>query len=230
MVVLVALVALLDRVANAVAEGRIADEVAAAAAENGAYSDQRPEVSIHGWPFATQAWSGEFEQIDITLKDVGAEGLVLPSLEMAAHDVEADWRELSSGGDAVAGTLDVTGSISVASIEALLSERTGFDLSIDEDGNATVTTSEELAGVTIDLQATGAVELGADELRFTPDAVESLTSGLPGELQPLLDAFASELTSTVALPELPYGIQLVELAFEGDEVVVSGSAEDVVLT
>lgn len=230
LVVLVALVALLDRVANAVAEGRIADEVAATAAANGAYSDQRPEVAVHGWPFATQAWSGEFEQIDITLKDVGAEGLVFPSLEMAARDVEADWRELSSGGDAVAGTLDVSGSISVASIEALLAERTGFDLDIDEDGNATVTTTEELGGFSVDLQATGKVEIGEDELRFTPDAVESLTSGLPGELQPLVDAFASELTSTVALPELPYGIRLAEIAFDGGEVVISGSAEDVVLT
>lgn len=230
LVVLAALVALGDRVANAVAERRIATEVAATAADNGAYSDQRPEVTIHGWPFLTQAWSGEFEQIDITLKDVGAEGLVFPSLEMAAHSVEADWRELSDGGDAIAGTLDVSGSISVDSIEALLAEQTGYDLSIDEDGNATVTTTEELGGVSVDLQASGKIAVGDGELSFTPDAVESLTSGLPASVQPLIDSFASELTSTVTLPELPYGIQLVELAFEGDRVVISGSAEDVVLT
>jgi hypothetical protein len=230
LVVVAALAALGDRVANAVAEGRIADEVAATAAENGAYSDQRPEVTIHGWPFATQAWSGEFEQIDISLKDVGAEGLVFPSLEMAAREVEADWRELRDGGDAVAGVLEVDGSIAVASIEELLAEQTGFDLDIDDDGNATLTTTEELGGVSVDLQATGKVEISEDELRFTPDAVESLTTGLPVELQPLVDAFASQLTSAVALPELPYGIELIELAFDGDEVVISGTAEDVVLT
>ncbi|SDD85356.1 LmeA family phospholipid-binding protein [Glycomyces harbinensis] len=230
LVIVVALAALGDRVANALAEGRIADEVAATAADNGAYSDQRPEVTIHGWPFATQAWSGEFEQIDIDLRDVGAEGLVFPSLAMEARDVAADWRELADGGDAVAGTLDVSGSISVASIEALMAEQTGFDLAIDEEGVATVTSTEEVGGVSVDLQATGAIEVGEGELRFTPDAVESLTSGLPEQIQPLIDDYAAQLTTSVTLPELPYGIQLVELAFEGDEVVISGSAEDVVLT
>lgn len=230
LVVIAALLALGDRVANAVAERRIATEVAGTAADHGAYSDQRPEVTIHGWPFLTQAWSGEFEQIDITLKDVGANGLVFPNLEMVAHDVAADWRELSEGGSVVASTLEVSGTVSIESVEALLAEQTGYDLSIDEDGNASLRATKEVLGMSVEVEASGKIVIGEGELRFTPDAVEALTEGLPAGVQPVIEDFASELGSRIALPELPYGIQLVDVAFDGNGVTVSGSAEDVVLT
>jgi hypothetical protein len=230
LVIVIAVVALGDRVANALVERRIATEVANTAAANGAYSDQEPDVKIHGWPFLTQAWTGDFEQIDITLKDVGSNGLTFPSLELVAHDVDADWRELTDGGDAVASTLDVTGSVSVDSIEAIIAEQTGYDLQIHEDGTASLVGSQELMGVEVELEATGQFEFGDNTLTFRPDAVESLTEGLPPQVQPLVEQAAGEFASTVDLPELPYGIQLSEIAFDGDVVTVSGTAQDVVLT
>lgn len=230
LVIVVAVVALGDRVANALVERRIATEVANTAADNGAYSDQEPDVKIHGWPFLTQAWTGDFEQIDITLKDVGSNGLTFPTLDLVAHDVDADWRELTNGGDAVASTLDVSGSISVDSIETLMAEQTGYDLQINEDGTASLVGSQELMGVEVEVEATGQFAFGDNALTFTPATVESLTEGLPPQVQPLVEQTLGEFSSTVALPELPYGIQLAEIAFEGDVVTVSGSAEDVVLT
>ncbi|MDA1361731.1 DUF2993 domain-containing protein [Glycomyces luteolus] len=230
LVILVAVVALGDRVANALVERRIADEVATTAADHGAYSDQEPDVKVHGWPFLTQAWTGDFEQIDITLRDVGSNGLIFPTLELVAHDVDADWRELTNGGDAVASTLDVSGSVSVDSIEAIMAEQTGYDLQINEDGTASLIGSQELMGVEVEIEATGQFEFGENALTFRPDAVESLTEGLPPQVQPMVDQAASEFETTVGLPELPYGIQLTEVAFDGDLVTVSGTAQDVVLT
>ncbi|THV30154.1 DUF2993 domain-containing protein [Glycomyces paridis] len=232
LVILVAVVALGDRVANAVAERRIATEVANTAADHGAYSDRRPEVTIHGWPFLDQAWTGEFEQIDITLKDVGASGLVFPSLDLVARGVEADWRELADGGDVVARDLEVSGSVSVASVEALLAEETGYDLTIGEDGQATLRATKQVdaLNMSVDLEATGRIVIGESELSFTPDAVETLTEGLPPGAQPVIEQFASELGSSIPLPDLPYGIVLGEIVFDGNAVTVSGSAEDVVLT
>lgn len=230
LVIIAALVALGDRVANALAERRIATEVANTAADNGAYSDQRPDVTIHGWPFLTQAWSGDFEQIDITLQDVGSNGLTFPSLDLVAHDVDADWRELSDGGDAVARTVDVTGSVSVDSIETLMAEETGFDLEINEDGTASLVGSREVMGMEVDVEATGEFAFNGNTLTFTPDTIESLTENLPPQAQPLIEQLVNEFSSTVELPTLPYEIQLSEIAFEGDVVTVSGSAEDVVLT
>lgn len=230
LVIVAAVLALGDRVANALVERRIATEVANTAAEHGAYSDQEPDVKVHGWPFLTQAWTGDFEQIDISLKDVGSNGLTFPSLDMVAHDVHADWRELADGGDAVAGTLDVSGSVSVDSVEAIMAEQTGYDLQINDDGTASLIGSQEFMGVEVELEATGKFEFGQNALTFTPDAVESLTEGLPPQVQPMIDDAADEFASTVTLPELPYGIQLSELEFDGDLVTVSGTATDVVLT
>lgn len=230
LVIVIAVVALGDRVANALVERRIATEVANTAAANGAYSDQEPDVKIHGWPFLTQAWTGDFEQIDITLRDVGSNGLTFPSLELEAHDVDADWRELTDGGDAVADTLDVKGSVSVDSIEAIMAEQTGYDLQINGDGTASLIGSQEILGTEVEIEASGQFEFGENELTFTPDAVEALTEGLPAQVQPLVQQAASQFESTVALPELPYGIELTEISFDGDVVTVSGTAQDVVLT
>ncbi|WP_168801557.1 LmeA family phospholipid-binding protein [Glycomyces buryatensis] len=236
LVIVLAVVAIGDRVANYLVERRIATEVADTADSYGAYSDQRPDVTVHGWPFLTQAWSGEFEQIDITLSDVGAEGLTFPSLELVAYDVAADWRELRDGGDVVAQDLDVAGTVSTASVAQLLSERTGYDVAVADDGTATITASVEFTNpitgqaTPVDVEATGQLELGDGTLSMTPDAIRSLTEGLPDGADQYIEQAASGLGTTVELPELPYNIQLTELGFSGGNVEISGSASEVTLT
>ena len=231
LVVIVALVALTDRVANAVAERRIATVDADTAADHGAYSDQRPDVTVHGWPFVTQAYAGEFERIDIALSEVGAEGLVFPNLDMVAHDVSADWRELSDGGgEIVAGTVEVTGSLSIESLEALLRERTGFDLSVGDDGSASVTSVIDALGLRIEVVGTGSIRLGPGALGVVPDVVEAVTEGLPPGAQEYVDQAAAQLTTVIDLPELPWGLELTELTIANGAVEVAGSAQDVPLT
>lgn len=230
LVITVALVALGDRVANAVAERRIATEVANTAADYGAYSDQRPDVTIHGWPFATQAWSGDFEQIDIELSDVGAEGLVFPKLDMVAHDVTADWRDYVDGNTQIsAETVDVSGTLSVASLEEMLRERTGYDLSINDDGTASVSAVIDALGIQVEVVGTGAIELNEDELRFVPEIIDSTAGQLPPGAESYVEQIREEMTTVVTLPELPWGLQLTEIEISGTTVAVSGTATDVTL-
>lgn len=231
LVIIVALVALGDRVANAVAERRVATEVAGTAAEYEAYSDQRPDVTIHGWPFVTQAWSGDFEQIDIELREVGAKGLVFPTLDMVAHDVTADWRDFAAGDSRItAAEVDVSGSISIASLEELLREQTGYDLVVNEDGTASVSTVVEAVGMEIEIVGTGAIELSEDELRFVPDVIESLTGQLPPGAESYVEEIRERMSTVVTLPELPWGLRLTEIAIDDGAVSISGSATDVALT
>lgn len=237
LVIVVALVALGDRVANAVAENRVADKVAETAAEHGAYSDRHPDVTIHGWPFVTQAWSGDFERIDIELRDVGAEGLAFPTLDLVARDVTADWRDLADGSyDITAGTVDVTGTISVASLEELLREKTGYDLTINDDGTASVSSVIEVPGVLgmddmeIEVVGTGEIELTEDALRFVPATVESLTGQLPEGADSYVDEITERMSTVIGLPTLPWGVRLTEIAVSGETVTISGSTTDVALT
>ncbi|GAB3655897.1 LmeA family phospholipid-binding protein [Glycomyces tarimensis] len=235
LVIVVAVVALGDRVANALAERRVATEVADTAAEHGAYSNQRPDVTIHGWPFLTQAWSGEFEQIDIEMRDVGATvedaGLTFPTLDLVAHDVTADWRDFSDGNSQItAEQVDVSGSISIESLEALLRESTGYDMTLNDDGTASVSAVVEAAGFEVEVVGTGAIELGGGELRFTPDVVEAVTEQLPPEADQYIERVREEMTTIVSLPELPWGVELTEIAIRGGDVEISGSATGVTLT
>ncbi|MCH7229338.1 DUF2993 domain-containing protein [Glycomyces sp. L485] len=230
LVIVVALVALGDRIANAMAERRVATEVADTAAEHGAYSDHRPDVTIHGWPFLTQAWSGEFEQIDIEMREVGAEGLTFPSLDMVAHDVDADWREIADGtSEITAARVDVSGTVSVESLETLLRERTGYDMTVNDDGTASVTAVAEAAGFEIEVEGTGAIELGEGAIRFSPDIVEALTESLPPGSDAFVERVRDEMSTVIDLPELPWGIQLTEIAIAEGNVEISGSAPDVAL-
>lgn len=231
LIILVAALALTDRVANAVAERRVATEVADTAAEYDAHSDQRPDVTIHGWPFASQAWTGDFEQIDIELREVGAEELVFPALDMVARDVTADWRDFVEGEPRItAAEVDVSGTVSLASLQELLRERTGYDLVVNEDGTASVSTVIEALGVEVEIVGSGAIELTRDELRYVPDAVEAVSGRLPPEAEPYAEELRERVSTVIALPELPWGLRIDRIAIEEGAVSVSGSATDVPLT
>lgn len=231
LVIVVAIAALGDRVANAVAERRVATEVAETAAAHGAHSDQRPDVTIRGWPFVTQAWSGDFERIDIALREVGAEGIVFSTLDMVARDVTADWRDFAAGDSRItAAEVSVSGTVPLATLETLLRERTGYELHVDEDGTASVTTVIDVVGLEIEVVGTGAIELTGNELWFVPDAVESLSGSLPHDAQQHVEGIREQMSTVIALPELPWGLRLTEIAIAGGVVTISGTATDVALT
>lgn len=232
LVIVVAVVALLDRVANAVAERQVASEVADTAADHGAYSDQRPDVTIHGWPFVTQVFGGELEQIDITLRDVGAEGLVFPELDLVAKGVEADWRELADGtGQVTAATVDAEGSIELDSLSSLVDDFVDIEATLNDDGTVLLEATAEVEGFQFDLVTEGRITLAGNALEIvTGEFTLADGSALPAGGEERLEEYASQLNTTLELPELPYGIELTEISFDGGMMEVAGSATDVVLT
>ncbi|WP_199034159.1 LmeA family phospholipid-binding protein [Glycomyces salinus] len=232
LVIVVALVALLDRVANAVAERQVASQVADTAADHGAYSDQRPDVTIHGWPFVTQVFGGELEQIDITLSDVGADGLVFPELDLVASDIEADWRELADGtGRITAATVDAEGSIALDSLSSLVDDFVDIDATVEDDGTVRLEATAEVEGIRFDLVTEGRIALAGNALEIVTGEFELADGGaLPPQGEALLEEYTSQLNTTLDLPELPYGIELTEISFSDGTMEVAGSATDVDLT
>lgn len=226
-----AVLALGDRIANAVAERRIASEVADTAAEHGAYSDQRPRVTIGGWPFATQAWSGDFERIDIELREVGAEGLRFPTLDLVAHDVSADWREIAGGdGQVTAATVDASGTVALDSLSSLVDDFVDVDVTVEGGGAVRIEATAESFGQRFDLGAEGQITLVDGALEIITGAFELIDGTLPEGAGHLLEEYASQFNTRLELPELPYGIRLTEIEFTQDAMRVTGSASDVVLT
>ncbi|GAB3220154.1 hypothetical protein GCM10027447_04200 [Glycomyces halotolerans] len=231
LVIVAAVLALGDRVANAVAERRIATEVAETAADHGAYSDQRPDVTVHGWPFVTQAWSGDFEQIDISLREVGANGLTFPTLDLVANDVEADWREFIDGeGRVTAATVDASGTIALEALSNLVDDFVDFEVSVESGGTVRIDAVAEAFGQEVAITGTGQIELVDGALRIDTERFEPAEGVLPEGGQELLDQYTQQFNTTFDLPELPYGIELTEIHFTENSMEVTGSARDVVLT
>ncbi|WP_157930825.1 LmeA family phospholipid-binding protein [Glycomyces xiaoerkulensis] len=230
LVIVVGLAALGDRVANAVAERAVADRVADTAASYGAHSQQGPDVTIHGWPFATQAWNGEFGQIDIELREVGAEGLRFPELDLIAHDVDADWREFLDGNRQVtAATVDAEGTIALDSLSSLVDDFVDFDMTVADGGEVRIEATAEAAGQEISVSGSGQIALVDGALEIVTGAFELVEGALPPGGQELLEQYRSQLNTRLDLPDLPYGIELTEIEFTENTMRVTGSADDVVL-
>ncbi|GAB3994527.1 hypothetical protein GCM10029992_09200 [Glycomyces albus] len=159
-------------------------------------------------------------------------GLVFPELDLVASDVEADWRELADGtGQITAATVDAEGSIELDSLSSLVDDFVDVEATVDEDGTVRLEATAEVEGLQFDLVTEGRITLVGNALEIvTREFTLADGSALPPQGEELLDEYASQLNTTLELPELPYGIQLTEISFSGGMMEVAGSATDVVLT
>src|SRR3954464_3756232 len=93
-VVLVAVLVLVDRVAVLYAEHRVA-----AAVRNTEHLDSTPSVKIHGFPFLTQLAREEFGDVEVIVRDFGpAHAVDIDKIDVHLRDARVDI------GDALGGT------------------------------------------------------------------------------------------------------------------------------
>jgi hypothetical protein len=77
LVIIVALLAILDRVALLSAQHDVAERLQADARLNSA-----PDVSIHGYPFLTQLVAGDYDDVDIVMHDVDSDDVRIDRLSV----------------------------------------------------------------------------------------------------------------------------------------------------
>jgi hypothetical protein len=201
LLVLVALLAVLDRVGAKAAERAVAERLQV---------DQqlavRPDVSISGVPFLTQLVSGDYDEVDVTVHDIGSAGVVHVA-RLTAHltGVEVPFS-------------DVIGQ----EVDRVPVERATADVVLDfgalnaflADSSVKLSAAE---GREVHVVATvGGVKVDAD----VPITVEQdgLLLTLPGDVDVRLP-----------LPDLPFGVRLVGVRVGDEGLVVTGSARDLVL-
>ena len=219
-----------DRVAAFAVERQIANQVADSAAERGAASEHSPEVDVHGFPFLTQVIGGEYGQVDITMRDVHADNLVFPTLELEAHNIDAPLTESLRGGDIVASTVDATGTISADSLSSLVDEVVEFDIAVSSGGELDIEATLDVFGHEVPVQGGGSIELVDNALSLTAGDFAAVDTSLPPGGEDVLQSMVDGLNTVVELPTLPYGITLTDLEFSNEAILVKGSAEDVELT
>lgn len=176
LIVLVVLLAVVDRVAVAGVQRDLANRIGAAANLN-----STPTVTIEGIPFLTQAVSGEYPEVRFDLGTLTYGGVPVKNLQGVAYDVTAPLADvLQNRANVRAGRLAVRGTLTRATIDKLAPQ----GVKISGNGQRLVASGEVAVGVSkvkfnaeLSVQVTdGGIKLQAEKIEGVPAAVAQFVS------------------------------------------------------
>jgi LmeA-like phospholipid-binding len=233
LIIVVAILAVVDRVGASYAERVIGDQVSEQVAGQDATS-AKPEVTVEGIPFLTQVVRGNYQEIKILLRDFsGPAGngktIKMPLLDVRAKDVRAPLDTLRTRqGDIIATTVTGAGTIDYATL-AELSGQDGVKLA-EKDGKLAVTAPLKVLNQQVTINGTAKIEVAQGNVvrvRF-----EQVTAdGLPDV--PLVDTalnnYARRLSLDLAVPALPLKLQVEKVQPTPAGLVVTAGAKEVTL-
>jgi hypothetical protein len=225
LLIVVVIVALLgfgaDRLAESVAEGRLATVAATEAAK---YDVQAADTSaeVAGFAFLPQVAKGDFTKITLTMREPTVEAVTAENLNLVMNDIHVP-RSVMTGG---AGTVTVDNAdlqlkLSPASLTKLVAASSGYrNLSlkiVDEKLQATMTVRGLKASATVIPEArNGRLGLQVGEL--------------PGEVPSVVgEAIKAQLAKGIKLPDLPFNATLKQFAVQDQSVVLTATASNLEL-
>ncbi|GAC1445740.1 MAG: DUF2993 domain-containing protein [Mycobacteriales bacterium] len=218
--VLVLLVAA-DRIAVVIAERAVASQL-----ETAGRLSSRPDVSVRGFPFLTQALAGRYDDVEVAANEVTAGGGLISRLTASLHGVHVAARE------ALAGTvtsvpvdrLDATVLLSYADIGRQLRDR---NLTLAPAGNQLkVTGAVQILGQTLSASALSTVRVSGTSVVVT--ATQFLVGNKTAD-RLVTAALGNRLDFVVAVGRLPYGLRLSGVRVEPQGVLATASATGAVL-
>lgn len=212
-VILVVLLVVLDFAARVAAQSVLASKI-----EKQADLKAKPDVSIKGFPFLTQAASKDFQKVTIGITDLTQDSVTISKINATATSVRLNSFAGSSG---TIGRVSGTALISFAELDNILAKRFGLLGSL-------------LKGAGLNLTAAG-----PDEVKASLDVVGSATwrvTRLAGDRLGVQlvssDGVKSSLLDSVAnlmvrLPKLPLGLAISSVSVTSAGVVGQVSGHDV---
>lgn len=227
LIVLVGLLLIADRAGATVAERSISDQVKEEVAARGVTSSE-PDVTVGGFPFLTQVARGEYDKITIVMRDVQGEGIRLPRLDVEATDVTASMRTLMSGeGDVVAQQVSGTATVGYASVVELI-DQPGLRLS-ERDGRLLVSLPVEVLGQQVTLTGVANLTLADSKIRVRFQDLNA--EGVPDipAARSLVNQIADRISVDVALPALPFALQIQDVIPRPEGLAVTATARGVPL-
>ncbi|MEV0947729.1 LmeA family phospholipid-binding protein [Rhodococcus sp. NPDC049939] len=243
-VFLVALGLVVDFGSAAYAEYRVSRELRA-----GASLTADPEVTVHGFPFLTQAWEGKYGDIEIRARGVQTDEVGEVTIESSLQGVSAPLSELVNGSvttipvDHLSGKMliDATdlgqflqiADLQVSAPPANISDGTGGSggSGLPTAGGVVLTGTvpvgpvETKVSVQADLVLDGPqVEIVASNFYFGPEGAADFS--IP---DPLAHSILGLFTLTIDPRELPFGVQPTEVYAQGSQIVIEGVGDNVTI-
>jgi hypothetical protein len=221
LVVLAALLAVADRVGVVVAQNALSGQI-----EQQLNLQQKPDVSIRGIPFLTQAIGGTYKDIGVQLPDVDA-----GDVQNVAVDARLQGAHVPISA-ALRRTVDqipvdrISGTLSIRYDELARASRIS-GLRITREGDALrLAGSVPVLGRTVDAVAVGRVEV--DSGRIAINAERATVAGVPVPQQ-VLDEAARLLSFRVQPRDLPLNLRITAVRLTDTGLLVDAVSDDVVL-
>ncbi|SOD70739.1 hypothetical protein SAMN05892883_0389 [Jatrophihabitans sp. GAS493] len=186
-----------------------------------------PDVTLHGFPFLTQAISGDYKDIEITSNSVTVGEIRGASMDAHLKGAKLPLSQLRSNSITEVPVDEVEGYV-VAPYAELerLSKVNGLKLSAQ--GSELVVqapvTVPVLGSVTIN--ATGGFDVVNGTLKLDVHSLKVGGLDVPSAVLPLA---TSALNSTIEIPPLPYGLHLTSTTPTPNGLQLNGAGTDVVL-
>jgi LmeA-like phospholipid-binding len=217
-IALAALIVGADRVAVAVAEHQISDQIATAYGLSA-----KPGVSIAGFPFLTQALTGDYQQVTISANQVQAGGATLRHLRVSFTGVHASLGQVLGHGPSTVTADHATGSATVTF--ATVDQRLPRGLRVKPDGShLTLAGRVPYHGGRVPVSARVNLGVSWSGIRVTPAQLTSPGQGVP------TSAYSSRLSVTVPLSALPLHLRLTSVHVTRAGLRIGASARNVYFT
>ncbi len=208
-IVVLILLVIGDRVANAVAENEMADQFV----KNG--FPVKPSVDITGFPFLTQLIAHDLRQVDISASEVPAGPVNITSIKATVTGLHIN----SSFNGGTASHVTGTAFVSFADLADGFGAGTGTGITLSQDGPNMVKITAGI-GPLSDTEVATVTQTGPNTISVQVDNSGSLLGGLLSSLGPF----------SFSIPKLPEGLQITHLAVTPQGLTVSVAANNVPLT
>ena len=158
--VILGLLVVADRVAVATAEHVVAGRI-----QTDQGLSERPDVTIHGFPFLTQALAGRYDRVTLHVQGLRDRTVPVQKLTVDLHGVHVPLGAVTSG-HLSRVPVDRAAATILLSYDDVNSYLSGHHLSVSEgeDGQVKVTGSVTLAGHTVSASASGRVDVRGNDL------------------------------------------------------------------
>lgn len=225
-------------IAIVVAADRIGALVAAHVLAGKVQTDEglpnRPDVTIGGLPFLTQAFGGQYKDVTIKAVNFPVGGMAVNSLTATLHGVHIPLGKVTH--DSVSRVpvdrINGTAFISLGNINAYLSRHSpaGQRLSLRARGggdSATVVDRVRAAGKSVALQGVGSLSVVGNVIEIAVSDLKGFAGSIASSA--LVQHVLSQLKIVLPLRSLPFRIALQSVRIAPAGITATGSAFNVVL-
>ena len=203
-VVIVGLLVLADRLGVAAADRAVAVRI-----QTDQGLSQRPDVSIHGFPFLNQAIDGRYDDVTLTLHDLHRSGVPVHTLTVDLHGVHVPLRAVFAG-HVSRVPVDRANASLLLSFGDLNNFLAGKHVSVSEGANGEIKVSGSVTvlGRTVTASGSGRIDVRGHDLVVT---------------------VGHGLDFSIPLGGLPFRIALVSAKATKAGIVVQATASGLVL-